>query len=326
MSAETITFADAVGRTLAEEMERDASIVVFGEDVELAYVFGVTKGLAERFGRERVRDTPMSEAAIVGTALGAAITGTRAVPELQFADFVALAMDQLANHVAKYRYMTGGQVDVPLTIRMPIGSFGNYGPQHCQSPHAWFCNTPGLVVAMPTTPADASGLLRTALRSNDPVIFLEHKRLYATRGHVNENGEAIPFGVGSIRRPGKDVTVVATGWLASEAMAAGETLDAKGIDIEVIDPRTLVPLDRELILDSFRKTGRLVVADEGPRTCGFAAEIAAVVVEGAAEFLNAPIRRVTLPDVPIPVARDLEAHIVPNASRICEAVLDVVAG
>jgi pyruvate dehydrogenase E1 component beta subunit len=319
-----LTFAEAIREALAEEMRRDSTIVMFGEDIESAYVFGVTKGLVEEFGSARVRDTPMSELAIIGVGVGAALTGSRPVPEIQFVDFMALAMDQLVNQAAKIRYMTGGQAKVPMVVRSPVGHLGNYAAQHSQSFHAWFCHTPGLQVVMPSTAADAKGLLKTALRNDSPVVFLEHKKLYQVKGEVPEGDLTIPFGQADIKRVGSDVTVVATGWLVIQAMEAAERFAARGVSVEVVDPRTLVPLDRAAIVASVKKTGRLVVADQAPRTCGFAAEISALAAEECLEYLNASVRRVTLPDVPMPFAKPMEDFVIPTADTIERAIQAVL--
>lgn len=322
------TMAVALRDTLLREMQRDESIYVIGEDVELAYVFGVTKGLKEEVGESRVRDTPMAEAAIVGMGIGAAAVGLRPVVELQFSDFATLAMDQLVNHAAKMRYMSGGQIAVPLVIRMPVGSFGNYGPQHCQSFQAWFCNTPGLIVAMPSGVRSAVGLMRTALRGADPVVFLEPKALYQLDEELIEAEVCVPFGEAEIKREGSDVTVVATGSLVREALLAATEATERGVNVEVLDPRTLSPLDVDSIRRSVEKTGRLVVADEGNLTCGYAAEVVARVCESAWGSLLAPPRRVCVPDTPIPVAREQERSVVPRASQVLEAILSctVVSG
>lgn len=318
------TLVSALRDTLRAEMHRDPSIVIIGEDVELAYVFGVTKGLCEEFGKQRVKDTPMSEAAIVGVGIGAAAVGLRPVVEIQFSDFSALAMDQLVNHAAKMRYMSGGQVKVPMVIRMPVGSYGNYGPQHCQSPQAWFCNTPGLVVVMPSGVADGAGLLRTALRGEDPVVFLEPKALYQVDEEVIDAELTVPFGESVVKRRGTDVTLVATGALVREGLVAAELASEDGVEAEVVDPRTLSPLDMSPILESVKRTGRLVVADEGSRTCGYGAEIAARVFESAFQYMKGAPRRVCVPDVPIPVAREQESAVVPRHPHILRAIREVI--
>ncbi|MDO8211085.1 alpha-ketoacid dehydrogenase subunit beta [Conexibacter sp. CPCC 206217] len=320
------TYLQAVRDAIAEEMRRDETVVLFGEDVEVGYVFRVTKGLVEEFGPLRVRDTPISELAIAGAAVGAAMTGLRPVPEIQFVDFTTLAMDQIVNQAAKLRYMTGGQARVAMTLRAPVGPLANYAAQHSQSFHAFFCNVPGLVVAMPTTPADVKGLLKASIRSDDPVIFLEHKALYGMRGEVPEGEHLVPLGVAEVKRAGRDVTVVATGKLVHESLRAAEDLAREGIELEVVDPRTLYPLDTETILESVRRTGRLVIADEAPKMCGYAAEIAALAAEEALEYLTAPVKRVALAHAPMPCAPPLEEYVLVGAREIAQAAREAVAG
>jgi acetoin:2,6-dichlorophenolindophenol oxidoreductase subunit beta len=343
VSVEATTIAGALRQALIEEMERDPAVLLLGEDIG---VFGgayrVTEGLLERFGEERVRDTPISEVAIVGASIGAAMTGLRPVAEIQFNDFLACAMDQVCNQAAKMRFMMGGQVSVPLVIRAPIGATGR-AAQHSQSLEAWFMHTPGLKVVLPSTPYDAKGLLKTAIRDDNPVLFLEHKLLYGAaspggkaKTAVGQLGPAfraapeaeylVPFGVADVKRPGTHATVVATGFMLHQAMAAAETLAREGIEVEVIDPRTLVPLDRAAIVGSVRKTGRLVVVSEDVLSCGVTAEIAAVVAEEALFDLDAPIRRVAVPDTPIPFAPACERDVLPNAEVIARAVREVMAG
>lgn len=332
---------DALRQALIEEMRKDENVVLLGEDIA---VFGgayrVTEGLLEMFGEERVCDTPISEIAIVGAAIGAAMTGLRPVVEIQFNDFLACAMDQICNQAAKIRLMMGGQVKVPLVIRAPIGATGR-AAQHSQSLEAWFMHTPGLKVVLPSTPYDAKGLLKTAIRDDNPVMFFEHKMLY---GAASPGGKAktavddldevfrpapeeeyyIPFGVADIKRTGKDVTVVATGYMLHKAIKAANVLEKEGIDVEVIDPRTLVPLDKDTILKSVEKTGRLVVVSEDVVTCGFASEIAAVVSENALFSLDAPIRRVSVPHTPIPFAPNNEIMVIPQEKDIIDAIRSVI--
>jgi pyruvate/2-oxoglutarate/acetoin dehydrogenase E1 component len=339
MEARTIVLA--LRQALIEEMERDPSVILFGEDIA---VFGgayrVTEGLLERFGESRVRDTPISEAAIVGAGIGAAMTGLRPVVEIQFNDFLACAMDQVCNQAAKMRFMMGGQVSVPLVIRAPVGATGR-AAQHSQSLEAWFMHTPGLKVAFPSTPYDAKGLLKSAIRDDNPVMFFEHKLLYGgsspggkAKTAVNDLGEAfrpapeeeylVPFGSADIKRRGRDVTIVATGMVLHKSLKAAEALSREGIEAEVIDPRTLVPLDRETILGSVRRTGRLVVASEDVLTCGVASEIAALAAEEALWFLDAPVRRVAVPDTPIPFAPGMEQAVLPQVETIADAVREVL--
>ena len=332
----------ALNRALREEMDRDERVVLLGEDIGVFEgSYRVTEGLYQRYGESRVKDTPISEIAIIGAALGAALTGLRPVAEIQFNDFLTCGMDQLCNQAAKIRFMLGGQVKVPLVVRAPYGATGR-GAQHSQSLEAWFVHTPGLKVVMPPTPYDAKGLLKTAIRDDNPVVFLEHKLLY---GATSPGGKAasavddldetftpapdeeylIPFGAADVKRPGTDVTVVATGIMLHKAIRAAKQLEESGVSCEVIDPRTLVPLDRETIIDSVKKTGRLVVVSEDVRSCGVTAEVAALVAEEALYYLDAPIRRVAVPDTPIPFAPVMERAVIPQVDDILEAVQSVVA-
>ena len=341
MPDEARSIVQALRMALIEEMERDPSVMLLGEDIA---VFGgayrVTEGLLARFGEARVRDTPISEVAIVGAAVGAAMTGLRPVAEIQFNDFMACAMDQIVNQAAKIRFMMGGQVSVPLVIRAPVGATGR-AAQHSQSLEAWFMHAPGLKVVFPCTPYDAKGLLKSAIRDDNPVMFFEHKLLYGgsspggkAKTAVDGLGPAfrpappteylVPLGVADVKRPGRDVTVVATGLMVHKALAAAASLAAEGIEVEVIDPRTLVPLDRETILASVRKTGRLVVASEDVLTCGVASEIAAIAAEQAMWSLDAPVVRVAVPDTPIPFAPSNEAAVIPQVATIVEAVRKVL--
>lgn len=321
-----ITYRDALREALREEMIRDKTVFLLGEDVGRYWkgAFKVTKGLAEEFGDERVRDTPISESAIIGVAAGAAITGMRPIAEIMFGDLSALAMDQIGNQVAKMRYMFGGQAKVPVVIRMPFGAGVNIAAHHSQSLEAWFMHVPGLKIATPSTPYDAKGLLKTAIRDDDPVMFFEHKLLYPVEGEVPEEGYTIPFGVADIKREGKDVTIVATLYMVYKALSAAEILNKEGIDVEIIDPRTLVPLDRQAIVDSVRKTGRIAIVTEDCKTAGASAEIAAVVAEEALDYLDAPIKRVAEPDTPIPFSPPLEQFVIPNEKSIVKAVKKIV--
>jgi len=301
-------------------------VFVLGEDVGRYWngAFKVTKGLAEEFGDERVRDTPISESAIIGVAAGAAITGMRPIAEIMFGDLSALAMDQIANQAAKMRYMFGGQAKVPVVIRTPFGAGVNIATHHSQSLEAWFMHVPGLKIAMPSTPYDAKGLLKTAIRDDDPVMFFEHKLLYPVEGEVPEEEYTIPFGVADVKREGKDVTIVATLYMVHKALSAAELLGKEGIDVEVVDPRTLVPLDKQAIIDSVRKTGRIAIVTEDCKTAGVSAEIAALVAEEALDYLDAPIKRVAEPDTPIPFSPPLENFILPNEKSIVKAVKEIV--
>ncbi len=331
----------ALRQALIEEMDRDPAVVLIGQDIE---VFGgayrVTEGLAQRFGAERVRDAPISEAAMIGAAVGAAMTGLRPVVEIQFNDFIACGMDQLCNQAAKIRFMMGGQVSVPMVLRAPCGATGR-AAQHSQSLEAWFMHTPGLKVLMPSSPYDAKGLLKSAIRDDNPVVVLEHKMLYGgaspggkAKTAVDSLGAAyrpapdedylVPLGRAEIKRPGRDLTVVATGLMVHKALAAAAELELEGISLEVLDPRTLAPLDREAILDSVARTGRAVVASESEETCGFAAEVAALLADRGLFHLLAPVRRVCVPDTPIPFAPVLEQAAIPQVQDIVRAAREVL--
>jgi len=316
-----ITFAQALNEALHGEMKRDERVFVMGEDVGLiGGIFGVTRGLRDAFGEDRVRDTPISEPSFVGMGVGAAIAGMRPVVEIQIWDFVAMTMDQIVNQAAKFRYMLGGTPTVPLVIRGPQGGGIRLAAQHSQSLEAWFVHVPGLVVIAPSTPYDAKGLLASAVRDDNPVIFLEHKVLYATKGVVPEETYAIPLGKADVKRQGSDVTVVALQAMVPRALAAAEELAKEGVSVEVIDPRTLWPLDEDAILQSVAKTSRLVIAHEAVKRCGFGAEIAALVSEKALDVLDAPIARVTARPVPMPYNDSLERATIPSQADIVAAV------
>ena len=321
-----ISYRDALKEALREEMLRDPTVFLIGEDIGRYWggAFKVTKGLAEEFGEERVRDTPISESAIIGVSVGAAMTGMRPVAEIMFGDLTTLAMDQIANQAAKIRYMFGGQAKVPLVIRTPFGGGVNIAAHHSQCLEAWFMHVPGLQVAVPSTPYDAKGLLKTAIRNDNPVIFCEHKLLYPIVGPVPEEDYTVPFGVADLKREGTDVTIIATLYMVHKSLNAAEALQKEGINVEVVDPRTLVPLDKETILNSVKKTGRVVIVTEDCKTAGVSAEIAAIIAEEALDYLDAPIKRVTTPDVPIPFSPPLEQYVIPDEKRIVKAVKEVV--
>lgn len=322
----TITFGKALQAALRAEMREDPSVVVLGENVGAAGgSFGVTKGLLEEFGPDRVRDTPISEAGFTGMAVGAAMTGLRPVVDIMFSDFATLAMSQLVEQAAYARYMSGGQVSVPLVVRCPVGAGSSLGAQHSQSMHAWFAHVPGLKVAVPATPADAAGLLRTAIRDPDPVIFIEDKLQYGRSGPVSDDLPAVPFGVATVHRAGTDVTVVATSAMVQRAMDAAEILAAEGVDVEVVDPRTLTPLDRSGIAASAARTGRVVVVDQGYRSFGAGTELAATIAELAFDYLERPVVRLGGEDVPLPFSPRLERRAVPTADAVVAAVRQVLA-
>ncbi len=323
-----ITYRDALREALQEEMKRDKTVFLLGEDIGRYWegAFKVTKGLAKEFGEERVRDTPISESAIIGTAVGAAITGMHPVAEIMFGDLTALAMDQIANQAAKIHYMFGGQAKVPMVIRTPFGGGVNIAAHHSQSLEAWYMHVPGLFTAVPSTPYDAKGLLKTAIRGRNPVMFCEHKLLYPIEGEVPEEDYTIPFGVADVKREGKDVTIVATMFMVQKALESAQALEKEGLDVEVIDPRTLAPLDKEAITNSVKKTGRLVVVSEDCKTAGVTAEIAAIVAEEAIDYLDAPIKRVAEPDTPIPFSPPLEKYVIPDEKSIIKAVKAIFRG
>ncbi len=321
-----ISYRDALNEALREEMLRDKTVFLLGEDIGRYWegAFKVTKGLAQEFGDERVRDTPISESAIIGTAVGAAITGMRPVAEIMFGDLTALAMDQIANQAAKIHYMFGGQAKAPLVIRTPFGAGVNIAAHHSQSLEAWFMHVPGLFVAVPSDPYDAKGLLKTAIRGDNPVMFCEHKLLYPVKGLIPEEDYTIPFGVADVKREGKDVTIVATMFMVHTALEAAKTLEKEGINSEVVDPRTLAPLDKRAIINSVKKTGRLIVVSEDCKTAGVTAEIAAVAAEEAIDYLDAPIKRVAAMDAPIPFSPPLEKYVIPNEKNIIKAVKEII--
>lgn len=322
----TLTYVSALNEALREEMRRDPEVFVIGEDVAVwggGGVYGVTKGLVEEFGSERVRDTPISEEAIVGMAVGAAIVGMRPVAEIMYSDFLTLAMDPIVNQAAKLRYMFGGQVSVPLVVRSNSGAPGGKAAQHSQSLEAWFMHVPGLKVVTPATPYDAKGLLKAAIRDPNPVLFLEHKRLYQTTGVVPEGEYLLPIGKADIKRVGRDVTIVSNHTMVLKSLEAAELLAASGIEAEVIDVRTLKPLDMTTILDSVRRTSRLVVAHESNVFAGWGAEVVAKVAELGFSSLDAPILRVGAKDSPIPYSEPLEAAILPSTDDIVAAARSV---
>jgi pyruvate dehydrogenase E1 component beta subunit len=316
-----LSFREAIAAAIAQEMERDPMVYFIGEDVGAAGgVFKATVGLFERFGPERVRDTPISEQAIVGAAMGAAMTGLRPVAEIMFSDFLATCWDMVANQVAKTRYMTDGQVSLPLVIRTANGGGTRFGAQHSQSLENWAMAVPGLKVVAPSTPADAKGLLAAAIRDPDPVLVFEHKSLYGVKGEVPEGEHVDRLGVAAVRRTGRDCTIVALAAMVPKALAAAEQLESLGIDASVIDVRSLVPLDTRTILGDVRRTGRLFTVEENPRLCGWGAEIASIVADECFDDLDGPIVRITTPHVPLPAADVLEDAAMPSVERIIETV------
>jgi len=315
------TIREALNEALRQEMRRDERVFCMGEDIAIyGGAYGVTQGLLEEFGEERVRDTAISEAAIVGAGIGAAMTGMRPVVELMYVDFVGIAMDQIYNQAGKIRYMFGGKVTVPLVIRTQGGAGRQLGAQHSNSLEAWLIHCPGLKVAMPSTPGDAKGLLVSAIRDDNPVVFIEHKETYNESGPCPEEPFTVPIGEAAVRRVGKDATVVSYSRMALRSLAAAERLAADGIECEVIDLRSLAPWDRDAVLRSVAKTNRLVIVEEGTRTGGVGAEIAATVQDLGFDDLDAPIERVAGADVPIPSSATLEKAAIPNEQDIIDAV------
>ena len=319
-----IRYVKAIADAIGEEMARDERVILLGEDVGApGGTFGATKGLHQQFGGERVRDTPISETAIVGAAVGAAANGLRPIVEIMFMDFIGTCWDQVVNQMAKMRYMFGGQMRLPLVLRTHTGAGLNAGPQHSGSLEAWAVHVPGLKVVMPSTPADMKGLLKAAIRDDNPVIVVENKTLYAMKGEVPAGEHLVPIGCAEVKREGKDVTVVALSRMVHEALTAAELLSKDGISVEVLDPRTLSPLDRDALLASLAKTGRLVIAHEAWGPCGFGAEIAAIAAEGAFRSLRAPVKRVTAPFTPVPFSPPMEKFWLPDAGKIAAAVREV---
>lgn len=319
-----ITYLEAIRRGLLAEMRSDPSVYVLGEDVALGGPFGVTKGIAEELGPNRVVNTPISEGTIMGLAIGAALSGFRPVVEIMFVDFITLAMDQLVNHAAKLHYMSGGQLKVPLTVRVQCGVTGYMGAHHSQSLEAWFLHVPGLNVLMPSNPADAGSLIQSAIRDDNPVLFVEHRGLYFSRAEVPDKAPLVPLGKASVLRPGSDVTILAVSNMVAPALAAADTLASRGIVAEVVDLRSLAPLDLDTIVTSVKKTSRLVVVHEAVEQGGVGAEIVARVQEQALYYLDSPILRVAAPNAPVPCSPPLEKAFVPSAERIVQAVVEAV--
>lgn len=321
-----ISYLEAVREAMSQEMRENQDVFILGEDIgEYGGAFGVTRGMIEEFGPERVRNTPISEAAIAGGAVGAALTGMRPILELQFSDFITIAMDQLVNQAAKTRYMFGGKGKVPLVVRTPAGSGTGAAAQHSQSLEAWMAHIPGLKVVQPSTAYDAKGLLKAAMDDDNPVIFYEHKLLYKTIGEVPEEPYSIPLGKADVKRSGKDVTIVATAIMVHKALEAAKELEAEGIDVEIIDPRTLVPLDEETIIESVKKTGKCIVVHEAVKRGGYGGEIASMIAESEAfDYLDAPIKRLGGLAVPIPYNPTLEKAVIPQVPDIIEAAKELV--
>lgn len=320
-----ITFGQALNEAMKQEMQRDPKVLILGEDVgPFGGCFGVTAGLSQEFGDKRVRDTPITESAIIGAAVGAAVGGLRPVAELMFVDFIGVALDQLYNQAAKMKYMFGGKARIPMVLRTSCGAGIGAAAQHSQCLEAWFMHVPGLKVVMPSTPYDAKGLLIASIRDDNPVVFLEHKLLYGITGEVPDEAYAIPLGKADIKREGKDVTVVATARMVHVALEAARRLADEGIEVEVVDPRTLSPLDAETLFASVRKTHRLVIVHEEVKFAGSGAEIAAMAAETVFDYLDAPILRIAAPFTPVPFALGLEQAFIPNEEKIIAAVKKTV--
>lgn len=323
------SFRGAISEAMREEMRRDPAVFQMGEDIALASPFGVTTGLAAEFGRERIRDAPCSEVAVVGAAIGAAIGGMRPIVEFQFGDFMSVAIDQLTHQAAMLRYLTGGQVRVPLVIRLPCGGGQGAGSQHSQSLYSWFAHVPGIKVALPSTSMDAKALMKAAIRDDNPVLFFEHKQLYRTRWPVpdayRDAGHVGEFGRAAVRREGTQLTVVATLTMVHHALAAAQALASEGLSVEVIDPRTLVPFDVDTVVASVRKTGRLLVVDEAYLNFGIQAEVIAAVSERAFDALKATPRRLGNPGVPVPFAPPLQDEVLPGRARIEAAIREMLS-
>lgn len=319
-----ITYSQAINQALAEELARDENVIVYGQDVAVwGGIFKVTQGLYERFGPERVFDSPISENVMVGAGVGAAAMGLRPVVELQFADFILTAGDEVFLKAGMWRFMHGGAFRVPLVIRAPSGGSG-FGPEHSACPEAFVMHAPGLLCAVPSTPEDAKGLLKEAVRLDNPVVYFEHKLLYAMRGEVPDTDYTTPFGKAVVRRQGEAVTLVAWQDMLRRSLTAAERLSQEGIEVEIVDPRTLNPFDRDTIIASVQKTGACLVVEEAYRTLGVGAEIGALLMEHALPYMDKPFKRLAIPDVPVPTSQHLVDAIVPSVDDICEAVKDLV--
>ncbi len=319
MGDRELTYGEAVREALAEEMRRDPRVFVIGEDVaEAGHPFKVLVGLVEEFGKERVIDTPISEPGYAGIGVGAAMTGMRPVVDVMFGDFITLAMDQIVNQAAKVHYMSGGKLKVPIVFRTTLGATRRSAAQHSQSLHAWVSHIPGLKVALPSGPYEAKGLMKTAIRDDSPVVIFEDKMMYRVKGPVPADDYTVPFGVAEVKRAGTDITIVATSSMVQVALAAAAMLEEIGLSAEVIDPRTTFPLDKQTLIDSAKKTSRVIVVDEGYERYGVTAEIAAVIAEGAFYHLDAPVKRIGAMDVPVPFSPVLEDLTVPNEKAVVE--------
>ncbi len=324
-----ITYIEAINEALIEEMERDEKVFIMGEDISIGYggggVFGATRGLLEKFGEKRVIDTPLSESAIVGCAGGAALMGYRPIAEIMFGDFLTLTADHMVNITSKMRWVLGGAADVPIVYRTAYGAGVGAGLHHSQSLEAWFAHIPGMKVVMPSTPADAKGLLKASIRDNDPVLFMEHKLLYKRlKGPVPEEEYVTPIGQGAIMREGDDISIIATGAMVHQGLEAATILEKGGISAEVVDPRTILPLDENIILRSVEKTGGAVIVHEAPTTGGFGGEIAALLADKGIDYLDGPVKRVGALFCPVPSCPEMEQYYLPNAEKIVQAAKDIL--
>ena len=323
----TITVLEAIREAISEEMTNDSSVFMIGEDIgHFGSALGQTKGLLEKFGAERVIDTPISEAAIVGAAVGASILGMRPIADIMFTDFSTIAMDQIINQAAKAKFMSGGKVSVPIVIRMQGGAGRGKAAQHSQSLEAIFSHIPGLKVVMPSTPHDTKGLLKTAIRDNNPVVFIEHGSLYNVKGDIPENEFTVPLGLAEIKRKGNDISIITYSYMVHTALSAAEILKGEGVDVEVVDLRTLRPMDTEVMMESIKKTHRVVVLHEACITGGIGGEIVARIAENVFDYIDAPIVRMGVPDVPIPYAKSLENTIIPNEEKLIACIKNVLDG
>lgn len=321
-----ITYCEAICQALREEMRRDSSVYLIGEDIgRWGNLFGATRGLLKEFGPEQVKDAPISEAAIAGCALGSAVMGMRPIVEIMYIDFISIAMDQIVNHVCKYHQLSWGTVKVPVVFRTQGGVGMRNSSQHSQSLENWFVNVPGIIVVMPSTPYDVKGLLKSAVRNDNPVIVIEHKSLYFTRGEAPEEEYLVPLGVADVKREGKDVTIIATSWMVLHALSAAEKLAKEGISCEVVDPRTLWPLDKDTLIQSVSRTRRCVVVTEAPAEGGWSAEAATVVTENCWDELKKPVKRVCGMRTGIPYGAELEKSVVPNDEWLMAAVRELLA-
>lgn len=321
------TVLEAIREAISEEMVRDSKVFMIGEDIgQFGGALGQTKGLYEKFGDERILDTPISEAAIVGAAVGAAMLGMRPIADIMFTDFSTLAMDQIINQAAKARFMSGGKVSVPVVIKMQSGAGRGKAAQHSQSFEAIYSHIPGLKVVMPSTPYDAKGLFKAAIRDNDPIVYMEHGSLYGIKGQIPEEDYTIPLGIGEIKREGKDISIITYSYMVHMALAAAEILQGEGIDAEIVDLRTLRPMDTGIIVDSIKKTHRVVVLHEACITGGIGGEIVAKIAENVFDYIDAPIKRLGIPDVPIPYAKSLEDTILPTKEKLIACIKEVLEG